>query len=370
MRARSLTTAPAGMIDRIRHDVDRTVSLTRNAMKHLSGYGRPAVGLTPKDVVWSRGKVELWRYRSDRRRISPPLLIVHSLVTRNYVFDLRPGNSFVEHMLARGFDVFLVEWGRADELDAHNDLSHYCDDLLPDIVRATTRAADASAVTLFGYCLGGLLSLLYAAGHPHDPVSALAVMATPIDFTALGPVATMLERGRVDPRTVLDNAGNVPVDVIRHLFRVLQPGLDINGYANLVQHLGNDQFVTAHKALMRWANDHVAFPGAVFVELAELAREQRLRHGRIPVSGREVDLRDITAPFLAVVADHDRLVPPPATGGLCSLVGSADRQELHLPTGHIGLILGSGAQRKNIPAMADWLERHRQPRQIGARKGQ
>lgn len=332
----------------------------RNGLRHLSGYGRPAVGVSAKDVVWSSGKVELWRYRSQRRRLWPPLLIVHSLVTRNSVLDLRPGNSLVEFMLDRGFDVFMVDWGAPDELDAHNDLGRYCDELLPELVAATTAVAGTPTVTLFGYCLGGLLCLLYAAGHPADPVSALAVMATPLDFSQLGAVGALLDGDRIDTTTLLDGRGNVPAPVIRNLLRVLQPGVDVNGYANLVQHLDNDDFVTIHRALTRWAGDQVAFPGACFIEMAALARDHCFTNGRITVGGREVYFGDITVPFLTVVAEHDQLVPPGATGDLCSLVGSSDRQEIRLAAGHVGLFLGASAQKRNLPAMADWFEGHSQ----------
>jgi polyhydroxyalkanoate synthase len=40
------------------------------------------------------------------------------------------------------------------------------------------------------------------------------------------------------------------------------------------------------------------------------------------------------------------------------MVGSSDVEELRLPAGHVGLIVGRTAHRRNVPAMADWLERH------------
>ena len=80
------------------------------------------VGATPKDVVWRRDKAELWRYRSGPVRYGPPVLIVHSLVSRSYILDLRPGSSLVEYLTDAGLDVFLLDWGVPDELDADNDL--------------------------------------------------------------------------------------------------------------------------------------------------------------------------------------------------------------------------------------------------------
>src|SRR4051794_12895165 len=102
--------APTDLLARVRRDVARSALRARNGLKHLSGVGRPKVGQTPKDTVWSSEKVELWRYHNDRKTMATPLLFVHSLVSRSYVFDLAPGNSFIEFMLNRGFDVFLIDW--------------------------------------------------------------------------------------------------------------------------------------------------------------------------------------------------------------------------------------------------------------------
>ena len=354
--------AERDLVARVRRDLDRSLLRARNGLKLLSRTDAPVLGATPKDVVWSSGKVELWRYRSDKRTIKPPLFFVHSLVSRSYVFDLNPGNSFVEHMLGRGFDVFLVNWGVPDELEADNDLSTYCDEHLPELVRQVASIAGTETVTMFGYCFGGVLSLLYLAGHPDDPVSSLAVMATPIDFEHMGPMTAMMQEGRVDPESMLDWTGNVPADVMRNSFRVLAPTGDVVGYVNLWQNLWNDDFVAAHQAMTGWANDHIPFPGAAFLETSRLfARENLLKTGTIPIGGRDVHLRDITAPFLSILGEKDHIGPPESAGGLCDLVGADDREELRLPAGHVGLIVGRSAHKRNLPAMADWLASHSEP---------
>lgn len=351
--------APNDLLDRLRRDAERSALRARNGLKHLSGVGRPPLGQSPKDVVWASEKVELWRYRSDQRSLLPPLLFVHSLVSRSYVFDMASGNSFVESMLARGFDVFLTNWGEPDEMDAENTLETYCDDYLPDMVAAVRRVAGAEEVNLFGYCFGGVLSLLYAAGHTDDPIRSLAVMATPIDFTELGPMAKLLQEGRVDPEDLIDPTGNVPADVIRNSFRLLQPTADLSGYADLWQNLWNDEYLRAHQTMTQWGNDHIPFAGACFIQVAQLmARENLLATGRIPLGARQVDLADITVPFLNIVGEKDHIVPAASTAGLTALVGSDESDELRLPAGHVGLVVGRAAHNRNIPAMAAWLERH------------
>jgi polyhydroxyalkanoate synthase len=350
---------PNELADRIRRDAERSVLRVRNGLKHLAGIGRPVLSQTPKDTVWRSDKVELWRYRSDQRTIATPLLLVHSLVSRSYVFDLVPGNSFVEAMIRRGFDVYLVDWGEPDELEAGNRLETYTDELMPEIVETVAGRSGSDDVNVFGYCFGGLLSLLSVAGNAELPVRSLAVQATPIDFRALGPMASMLADGRVDADDLIDQTGNVPADVMLNSFRVLQPTGDLTGYVNLWQHLWNDEYVAAHQTMTRWATDHIPFPGAAFRQTADLfIRQNLLVTGSVPLDGRTVDLGDITVPFLSIVGDKDHIVPPTSTEVLASLVGSDDVTELRLPAGHVGLIVGRSAHQRYIPAMADWLEAH------------
>ncbi|MET0145426.1 MAG: alpha/beta fold hydrolase [Ilumatobacteraceae bacterium] len=351
------TVAPGEVAARVRRDAERNVLRLRNGLKHIAGVGQPQIMPTPKDTIWSFEKIQLWQYRSDNRTIGSPLLFVHSLVSRSYVFDLVPGNSVVQAFLDRGFDVYLVDWGVPDELEAGNTLSNYIDDYIPTLVREVSKAAGGADVTVFGYCYGGLLSLLSVAGNRDLPVQSLAVMATPVDFTPLGPLWTMIQPGRVEPADVLDNTGNVPADVMLNSIRSLAPLGDINSYVNLWQHLWDDEFVAAHQVMTQWSRDHIPFPGATFLEAAELfSRRNLLPTGEVPVAGRTIELADITVPFLSILGEKDHIIPPSSTEVLTPLVGSDDVTEMRFPSGHVGLMIGRTAQRRNIPAMADWLE--------------
>ena len=52
---------------------------------------------------------------------------------------------------------------------------------------------------MVGYCFGGVLALLYAAGHPGPHLRNLVTMATPVDMGLMGPMTTMTAEGRIDP---------------------------------------------------------------------------------------------------------------------------------------------------------------------------
>jgi polyhydroxyalkanoate synthase len=353
--------SPAEALARFRREIDRTAVRARNGVKHLSGFSAAAVGETPRDLVWTRDKVALFRYRplaaGPPRR--PPVLLVMSLVTRPYVFDLRPGNSLVARLLEDRHDVYLLDWGVPDAVEAENTLETYCDEYLPHAARATLDTSGATGLTLFGYCLGGVLGLLTAAGHPDLPVHNIALLATPIDFAELGPMANLLKTGRLEPDEVLDETGNVPASTLLEGFRMMAPTGDVLTLVNLWNSFTDEAALAAHQALVRWSGDHIPFPGAAFRQIVDLfVRRQCLVDGKVPLGGRVVDLGSLRVPVLDIIGTKDHLVPRPASEPLASVLSGADLQPLHLPAGHAGLILGRKAQREFIPAVLQWLDRH------------
>jgi polyhydroxyalkanoate synthase len=348
----------ATVLDRVRRDVERNALRARNGIKLVAGVGRPALGQTPKDLVWSRGHAQLWRYRSDRVTLRPPLLLVFSLVTRSYVLDLQRGNSFVEHLQSAGFDVFLLDWVQADERMAQERLEDYADDYLPEAVRRTAQAAGTDTVNLFGYCYGGVLSLLYAAHHPDAPLRSLTVMATPVDFSQWGLWRSMAEDGRLPLDAVLDEDGNVPASTIRQGFRLLKPTGEVRQYATLLDNVWNDQYVEAYQAMTGWSNDHVPFPGAAARQTLEmLVRDNGFVCDRVVLDGDPVRLSDIRVPVLNVLAERDHIVPEPVAAPLPELVGSEDAEELRLDAGHVGLVVGRTAARVTIPRIIEFLKK-------------
>ena len=102
--------------------------------------------------------------RRRRRRDSPPLVICYALVNRPYMMDLQPDRSLIRGLLARGLDVYLVEWGYPDRADraAHRSTITSTVTSAP----ASTTCASAHgipAVNLLGVCQGGTMSLCHAA---------------------------------------------------------------------------------------------------------------------------------------------------------------------------------------------------------------
>jgi polyhydroxyalkanoate synthase len=355
--------SPQTVLDRVRRDVERNALRARNGIKLVAGVDRPGVGQTAKDVVWQRGRTQLWHYRNDPEtyggvRYGPPLLIVFSLISRSYILDLTPGNSFVEQLLTAGFDVYLLDWGEPDERDAGNTLEDYVDDYIPAGIDRVLELSGASEINLFGYCFGGDLTLLYAAHHPDAPLRSLTVLATPVDFRHMGPLADVFRVGGMDVASVVGDDGNVPPSVVVQGFRSLTPTAEVTRYVTLWERLWNDEYVASYQAMTGWSDDHVPFPGAAAAETVRmLVRDNGMLTDRLTVGGDPVHLRNITVPFLTVRANRDHIVPPDATAPLIDLVGSPDKHELPLDAGHMGLVVGRTAARTTVPTIIDFVRR-------------
>jgi len=177
------------------------------------------------------------------------------------------------------------------------------------------------------------------------------VLATPVDFRHMGPLADVFRVGGLDVESVLDENGNVPPSVVVQGFRTLAPTAEVTRYVTLWERLWNDQYVASYQAMTGWSDDHVPFPGDTARQtLRMLVHDNGMITDRLTLAGDAVHLRDIRVPFLTVRANRDHIVPGDASAPLIGLVGSEDKHELCLDAGHMGLVVGRTAARTLAPA--------------------
>ena len=158
------TLNPLDLVSRINRDVERSLLARATACATCAARTRRTRGDAQGGRV-GRGKAELWRYRNGEVRYGPPVLIVHSLVSRSYILDLRPGQQPGRVPHGRRPRRLHARLGRAGRARRRQRPRAYVDDYMPRAVEAVLRESGADEVTLAGYCLGGLLTALYAAGH-------------------------------------------------------------------------------------------------------------------------------------------------------------------------------------------------------------
>ena len=325
-----------------------------------------AAGCTAREAVWRDGKTVLYRYRP----LAPPapltpLLIAYALVNRPTMLDLEPDRSLVRRLLEHGLEVYLIDWGYPDGADRLTELADYLEDGIDASVRQVTSAHGLESVNLLGVCQGGTLSLCYAALHP-ERVQNLITMVTPVDFHTPENRLARWARG-IDVDALVRAHGNVPGELLNAVFVSLLPfRLGQQKYLNLLDAADDPQQLETFMRMERWIFDSPDQAGEAFRQFVRwFFQENRLARGTLEIAGRAVDLRRITQPVLNVYATQDHLVPPSATAGLASLLGSRDYTPLAVDAGHIGLYTSRRAQQEVARGIASWLLEREQQRARG-----
>jgi polyhydroxyalkanoate synthase len=319
------------------------------------------VGVTPKDLVWRKNKACLYRYRRETPpTYRTPVFLVLPLINRAYILDLRPGASFVEHLLQRGFDVFLLDWGTPGDEDRDLDLTNLLTRYLPRATRKASEVADDMPLTVLGYCIGGTLAACYTALYPETPVQVrnLVLFTTPVDFSDAGVFGVLTRKGTFPIDLLTSTLPLVPGQMPDVGAKLLSPLPNTIGtYVRLWEKLGDDEFdVGGWQAMYRWVNEGVPFPSAAYRQwITDFYQDNKLARGVLDIDGRRVDLEEIRCPVLSVAASGDQIAPRSTTRPIVGLVGSTDVREIVLQGGHVGIVVGRSARSGLWPKVTQWL---------------
>jgi polyhydroxyalkanoate synthase len=342
--------------DRIRGLVERTIQRNIKGVEYFASTA-PPVGLTPKDIIYKRGTLLLYHYHPMTDEIyRVPILIVMATTNRAYVLDLAPGQSFIEFLLKAGYDVFVLDWEAPRPEEKKLRLDDYTQEFIPDCIARVAEETGEPDVTILGYCMGGVLSVIYAATHADGPMKNLICFTTPIDWSEMGLFSVWSDRKHFDVDRLVDMVGNVPPDLIMTSFDMLRPGTKAASQVHLWDNMWNDEFVASFRKFDRWAADTLPLAGEYFRQITkDLMWGNKLMKGDLRVGGKVASIKNIRAPLLHVVAEHDHIIPRKASDPLVALAGSEDKFQLVLKGGHISLVAGPNAVRRLWPQLDQWL---------------
>jgi polyhydroxyalkanoate synthase len=327
----------------------------------VNSYDVP-VGLTPKETVWTLNKAKLYRYvptKPPEERYPVPLLLVYALINKPFIFDLAPGRSFIEYMVQQGFDMYLLDWGVPGPEDKETRFDDYVTEYLSRAVRKMVRVSGAQEISMLGYCIGATLTVVYAALYPNAPIRNIILLTAPIDFSSRpeGSMAMWLEEGRLDVDKAVNSLGNIPGELIRHWAKMLKPVENFVGvYVNLWKQMGDQAAVRGWQAINRWVEDVIPFAGEAFRQFVkEYLRENQLIKGEHEINGQRVDLSNIQAPLLNIVAKYDHIVSQAQAESIMDLVSSTDKELNVIPSTHVGIMASRKAKHKLWPEVVAWL---------------
>lgn len=322
------------------------------------------IAQTPKELVWTLNKAKLYRYVPvvpKEKRHPVPLLLVFALMNRPYILDLRPGHSFVEFIVKSGYDLYLLDWGSPGPEDKNLKFDDYTLDYMPRAIRKMKAISDSEEFSLLGWCIGAILTTVYAALRAEDGLRNLILLTAPLDYSDKEGItfARWVDERYFDVEKVLAAFGNMPGEMIDYGAKALKPVENyIGNYLKLWDNIENPQVVESWQAMNTWVTDNVPLAGGAFRQLVvDLYRNDRLMRGEWVIRGERVDLSQIRANLLTVIAEGDHITPPCQSAGIMSKVGSKDKELFRTPGGHIGIMAGSGADKRTWPYIDGWLAR-------------
>lgn len=303
-----------------------------------------------------------------RKRHSVPLVLVPPLGVTVETFDLLPQRSLVRYFVARGFKVYLIDWGKPQKRHAHLGLMDYADTMFSDALESVRNHSGSQEVSLMGWCMGGLLSLVHQGLYQDPKIRNIVTIASPINLRGGGIVAgaaqalnapAQLIRNYSDFRLekLNPNLLHAPGWATTLIFKMTDPVGSVTTYWDLITRSWDREFVVAHSTTANYLNNMLAYPGGMLRDMAvKMAVDNDLASGKVIVGDYVAELDKIESAMLVFAGETDILVKPPIAEKIMDVVSSQDKEFHIAPGGHMGVILGGSALKGVWQPAADWLQ--------------
>ncbi len=371
-----------GLLSRARQLGDTSVAFARNFVGRTRNKQRYLLqDQTDYDIILRDGLMSVRHYHAlaqrditidgqvlpvQPRRYRIPLVMVPPLGVFAWIFDLMADRSLVRYFLAHGHDVYLVDWGAPTRDDKHLSLDTYVGHWLPLAMKTIRAHSGSRELSMLGYCMGGLLCLLYLAFSRDEEVTNLVTIASPVDMhkSVGGRLSALIEGPAHLVRKLtgfrLDNLDDslfhIPGPVLSFLFRMSNPMATVTSYVELLRNLGDDDYVARYMTMNEWFTNMPDYPGgAVLALMRDLGLFNQMMRGRFRVCGELADFADIKANLLAFSGDNDAIVPIPAAEAVMDVVSSQDKTFQVVPGGHAGVLTGGKAAHTTWAISTNWL---------------
>lgn len=340
---------------------------------------------TPHDIIHQKGLLSVRKYpplteteiqvgdqivKVSRKRHKIPVVLIPPLAADPLNFDLMPHRSLVRFLLAQGYKVYLVDFGSPDADHSHLGLVDYTTIMIPEALKKIRADSRQKELTLLGYCMGGLFSLIYA-GWSHDRnIRNIVTIASPIDAHQAGAAGKLWEVTRTPVRLVRRFTGfrihnidpgklSVPGWVSSLIFKATNPMGTVTGYIDLLMNLWDRDYVTEYQTMSTWFNKMHTYPGGIVQDfIVRVGMDNALSTGKIQLGhgrNKHAALDKIESSLLAIAGKTDKIVTVDAAKKVMDIVGSADKEFKLAPGGHAGVFAGSKAPQTTWVFANEWL---------------
>jgi polyhydroxyalkanoate synthase len=320
---------------------------------------------TRKDlpVIWEEGSTRVYDFGATATKKDDQsrgiVLLVPSLINRGYILDLNEKRSFARYLAKCGYRPLLVEWGYPGPDEANFGLDDYVAGRLVTVLQDVSDM-NGGPVPVVGYCMGGVLALAATLLDPAQ-VSKLVLLATPWDFMAAGPTQSRIAAAFAPSLPqMLAIHDTLPVDVLQSLFASLDPFMIGEKFRRFQKMATDSSRAEEFVALEDWLNDGVPLPRRVAIDcLIGWYVENKPAKGEWQIDGIDITPADLSCPVLTVIPENDRIVPPESAQALFNKCPEDLRFEHHPSAGHIGMMVGSRAEKSTWEPVVEWLEAER-----------
>jgi polyhydroxyalkanoate synthase len=353
--------------------VDLTAAAANLADKVARG-GVADLTRMPRDGIVGSPGATLYRYRplpGVAPLAAPPVLLVPPLGAPDFAYDLRRGCSLVEHLLGRGRDVYLVDYGPISFAERRLGLEHWVEDVVPRAVRNTRAQARAEAVDLVGWSLAGVFCLLAVAAAAAEsdpavaplPVRTLTAIGSPVDIAAVPLVAPLRPLAAVTGgrglSAVYRVVGSFPAPLVSWAFQLTAVDKLVTKPLTLLSRIDDRDFLAQIEAVDHLMRNMHGYPGRAFGQIYHLLlRSNDLADGELALSGRSIPLAAVDVPVLVVAGDHDVIAPLGAVQKVVPLLtGSPEVRFETAPGGHLGVLTGRQARATTWRYLDEFLDR-------------
>jgi polyhydroxyalkanoate synthase len=154
---RAANTEGASVAAGLRHWIDDVLenrAMPRQIRADAYEVGK-GLAATPGAVVFRNAQLELIQYAPQTPQVRHmPVLLTPPQINKYYVFDLRPQNSIIGHLIQSGLQMFVLSWRNPTKREAGWGLDTYIEAILEalDIICAIT---GSERLGLISACAGG-----------------------------------------------------------------------------------------------------------------------------------------------------------------------------------------------------------------------
>ena len=339
-------------------------SAAANAFDRLARGGLADLRQMPRAIVDEGPQRTVYRYHptAPPRDDLPPLLLVPPLAAPALCFDLRRGCSIIQHELSVGRRVYMIDYGPIAFADRDLGLEHWFEEVIPRSVLAVIDDSAAPEVDLWGWSLGGNLSLLAVADRPDLPVRSIVLIGSPFDFTQVPLIAPLRPlvnvAGGAAPSAIYRTLGGAPAPIVKRAYQLVGIDKYLRKPITIARNLDDRDYLSQLEAVDRFMNSMLAYPGRTFGQLYHrFFRTNDLASGFLDVDGRRIELSNVRQPVLSVAGLGDGIAPVATVhhvGGL--LPNSAAVRLETAPGGHLGVLTGRAARTTTWAKVDDFLD--------------